>query len=328
MVRSGFSPPDQRRPELVAVKNFLQFIRWPNLLIMALTMAMVRYCLLRPMLAVNDITLQQGELSFWLLVLSVVLIAAAGNMINDYHDVEADQVNKGNKTMVGKVYSEETVMNLYMAFNGLAFVIAFYIAWEVDMWNLMLVQVLAAGLLWFYSSAFKSMPVIGNLVVALLSALVPLLTGVYEYIHEARNLEVFWFNFDFVWGYTLFAFLLTWIREMIKDMEDYKGDLSAGYNTLPILAGIPFTKVFTTLVLGATMVAIGMLMRLQQEAGDAISATYFALLIELPLLILALITIQAKTPKSFHRASTLSKVIMLCGILYMLVIWHNLSYPI
>ncbi|MCB0397393.1 MAG: geranylgeranylglycerol-phosphate geranylgeranyltransferase, partial [Flavobacteriales bacterium] len=303
----------------------LKLIRWPNLMIIAATMALIRYMLIAPMLAVNEIELQQGTLSFWLLVASTLFIAAAGNMINDYFDRDADAVNKPEKVVVGKRISEGAVMNIYLAFNVAGLLLAVYPALELDMLNLILVQLVVCGLLWFYSSTFKGTAIVGNLIVATLSGLIPLLAGMYEWMYEAKKLELYWFNFDFIWGYALFAFLLTWVREIVKDMEDYQGDLSAGLSTLPLIAGKGVARGMALILTIVIIICAGVVMKEQYRAADNTSFYYFLFLIQLPLTALFIMITRAKEQREYHRASSWSKWIMVLGLLYTIVIWYSLQ---
>lgn len=309
----------------VKLSDFLRLVRWPNLLIVAITMCLMRYGIMVPMLAVNDIGIQMPLIDFCVLVLSVILITAAGNVVNDYFDVETDNINRPEKVLADKVVSRNALLNIYLVLNFTGFLLAFFISWKLELWNLVIIHLLASGLLYFYSSEFKRMPVIGNVVVALLSGLVPFMAGLYEWIYEAKNLEKYWFNFDFIWGYAGFAFLISWIREIIKDMQDVKGDRASGQNTLPVVAGIAVARWMAIVLLLIMMLLLAWLMHIQYSAGDYLSFNYILIALQLPLTYLTIITFRADATGQFRTASLVCKAIMLLGIAYTGIILLSLS---
>ncbi|HKL02382.1 MAG TPA: UbiA family prenyltransferase, partial [Cryomorphaceae bacterium] len=140
------------------MKNFIQFIRLTrplNLAVIALTMWLMRYYVLRPVVEVNGYELQLNNLYFYLLVLSTVLIAAAGNVINDYFDQRTDRVNKPKHIIVGVHVKRRVAMLVHQLFNLFGLALAFFVAWKIGIWKLSIVSFFAAGSLWFYSVQFK-----------------------------------------------------------------------------------------------------------------------------------------------------------------------------
>ncbi len=131
-------------------------------------------------------------------------------------------------------------------------------------------------------------------------------------------------NFFFVKAYFAFAFLTTFSRELIKDMEDMAGDKSAGCKTFPIVAGIVPAKILAIVFTVTVMAAVGYLQYSQYESQDYISMIYFLVAVQLPSLWLVIKTARAKEKNDFHFASTLSKVVMVGGILSMLVFKYTL----
>ncbi len=229
---------------------FLNLIRFQNLLLIALVQYLIRYCLIAPMVHFSNLELQLSHFDFFLLCLSTVMIAAAGYIINDYFDTRIDSVNKPDKVIVGRSIKRRVAMGAHLVISFLAIAIAFYLARKVGMYKLGFIHVLSAGFLWFYSTDFKKQLLIGNLVVAMLAALVPLIVGLYEIpllIKKYREVLVetsanFNFIFYFVAAYSGFSFLSTFVREVVKDMEDFSGDKEFGRNTIPIALGIKTAK--------------------------------------------------------------------------------------
>ena len=175
---------------------------------------------------------QFSDLNFFLLVLTTVFLAAAGYIINDYFDTKTDLLNRPKTVIVGKHIKRRTVMTAHIILNLLAIVIGFYISWQINLWKLVYIYILVTGLLWFYSSSYQNMFLVGNVIVALLTALVPLMTVFYEipplnvkYFNVLMRLDDnFYKMFFWVAGFSAFAFITTLNREIIKDVEDFEGD--------------------------------------------------------------------------------------------------------
>ncbi len=304
---------------------FLKLIRTKNLLIIAFTQYMVRWCLLYPILKSKQLSLQLAEINFFLLVLSTVLIAAAGYIINDYFDVGIDRVNKPERMVIDKGIKRRVAMLYHTFFTVIAILIAIYVALRVGPIKLAAVHVLCAAGLWFYSTTFKRKFLIGNILISIFTALVPLIVGVYELIavreaytpiYSDLSLREEW---TYVLGISFFAFILTWIREIIKDMEDVEGDEKYGCKTMPIVLGIQTSKWITTLLALSTMVFLVYFATIKWSTSYLFSSLYIAILLELPLAYLIFRVLTAKHKKHFRTAGTIAKIIMLFGISYLFV---------
>ena len=243
------------------MKSFFKLIRWQNLVIVILTMTMMRYAVLKPLLGeipvfmINDrvgeaaMELQFSLIDFILLVTATVLIAAGGYVINDYFDVKTDIINRG-KAIVGSKISQSQAMTLHNVFNLVGIVLGFYISWQSGYTLLGAMFLMVSGLLYFYSASYKRQFLIGNIIVAFLTAMVPVLVAIYEWpavyrFYTINAVETPNLSFIFYWigGFAIFAFLTTLTREIIKDIEDYEGDAAFGRNTVPIVLGILTSKI-------------------------------------------------------------------------------------
>lgn len=230
--------------------HFLKLIRPINLLIIAVTMYSVRFFYLT--LAKLNIENNQlhEQIDFFLLVLSTVMIAAAGNIINDYFDVKADKINRPERLIISKHIKQRWAIISHWTLNGIAFMIAIYLSARYNTFWYVFVHLISINTLWFYSMYFKKKALIGNFLIALLTALVPILCGIHFYI--VGNLDNSTLNFDlnypswiyflaldgkFVYGMAFFAFVLNFAREIIKDIQDVSGDKVIHAKTLPILIG-------------------------------------------------------------------------------------------
>src|SRR3990172_8984115 len=209
---------------------FLKLIRLQNLLIIALTQYLMRLCIIRPMLQINGFELQFSGFNFFLLVLSTTMIAGAGYIINDYFDTKVDRRNDPSMVIVGKSIKRRVAMISHIIISTIAIAIGFFIAWRVGIIWLGYINAVCAGILWFYSTTYKHRPLLGNMIIAVLAALVPLIVGLYEIPLLNKEYSGTNFNHIFVWiaGFSFFAFLTTLIREIIKDLEDIEGDSDCG----------------------------------------------------------------------------------------------------
>ncbi|WP_234369107.1 geranylgeranylglycerol-phosphate geranylgeranyltransferase [Brumimicrobium mesophilum] len=201
--------------------------------------------------------------NFFLLVISTVMIAAAGNIINDYFDVRADRINRPERTIVMKHIKRRWAIVFHWVLNFLAFGIAIYLGLKLNTFWYVFIHLLSINFLWFYSMQLKRTLVIGNVVIALLTALVPVLVGIYyqdffrtTILDKAHPFSLNNYKFFPIYlslGLGLFAFLLNFTREIIKDMEDIKGDLVLKARTIPIVYGLKKSRNIAILFLLITM---------------------------------------------------------------------------
>ncbi|MDY6801568.1 MAG: geranylgeranylglycerol-phosphate geranylgeranyltransferase [Bacteroidota bacterium] len=305
--------------------NLLKLIRYKNLLIIVLTQYLMRWSIIKPLLQVNQFELQFSELNFFFLVLATVLITAAGYVINDYFDTKTDLVNRPEKVILGRKLNRRWAILLHIIFNTLGIGLGAYISFYIGMPLLTLVFLMITGILWFYSTTYKRQFLIGNVIVALLTALVPLMVLLFEIplLREKYGLLMIElkanFNYVILWvvAFSFYAFLLSLIREIIKDIEDFEGDNAYGRNTLPIVLGVMNTKiVIITFILLTQFSLIYVYFRFLK---DPITLIYLSIFLIIPLLLLLYKIFVAKEKKDYHFASNLSKAIMLAGILYALV---------
>jgi len=314
---------------------FLRLIRWQNLLIVALTMVLMRYAVIEPLLGKLNVvlshtgdqarmTLQSTIPDFILLVFATVCITAAGYVINDYFDIRTDLINKG-KVIVGTKIPRRQAMMWHNVFNVAGVSAGFYISWRVGYIWLGALFLVVSGLLYFYSASYKRQFLIGNIIVAVLTAMVPLLVVIYEwpaiyryYIVNAVSMPDFNFVFYWVGGFALFAFLTTLTREIIKDIEDFEGDLAYGRNTVPIVLGILSARIITV---SLVIITIALLyLTWFYFINDTITLVYVSAFIVLPLLCVVYSVVISKSKKRFHTASSIMKIVMLTGILYSVLV--------
>ncbi len=305
--------------------NFLRLIRYKNLLIIVLTQYLMRWSIIKPILEVYEFKLQFSELNFFFLVMATVFITAAGYVINDYFDTKTDLVNRPETVIIGRVLNRRWAILLHVIFNTIGIGLGAYISFYIGMPMLTLVFVFITGILWFYSTTYKRQFLIGNIIVAVLIALVPLMVILFEIplLNKEYGLLMKELRSDFthiiLWvsAFAIFAFLLTLIREIIKDVEDFEGDSAYGRKTMPIVLGVLNSKIVVITFILTTLFSL--LYINFRFLNDPITLIYFIVLLIIPLVFLVYKIIVAEDKKDYHRASNLSKLIMLAGILYALV---------
>jgi 4-hydroxybenzoate polyprenyltransferase len=266
--------------------------------------------------------------SMTLLILATVLIAAAGNVLNDYFDVKIDLINRPDKVIVGNLIPRQATMIYYQILTGLGILCGLYLAFIASSFTLCFIFIIVPGLLWFYSASYKRQFLTGNLIVAFMAALSILVVG----ITQLAFLEKVYGNLIFetpipslfygwIGGFALFAFLCTWIREIIKDIEDEIGDREMECRTMPIKWGIPKTKLFLYALIILTVAGLFIFNELFIHFDGSLTIRYIIFGLAIPFIVLIYMIFAAKTVADFHQASTLSKVIMLIGVLYSFVFY-------
>ncbi|MBE9517158.1 MAG: geranylgeranylglycerol-phosphate geranylgeranyltransferase, partial [Bacteroidetes bacterium] len=288
------------------IQSVFSLLRFPNLLIIAFTQYAMRYLLMEPLLPSDSFELQFGDFQFALLVFSTMLIAAAGYIINDYFDTRADLINKPTRVVVGVAISRKVAMILHLVLNIMGVGIGVYLAFYVGLPALSLVFMLSTGLLWFYSTNYKKQFLVGNLTVAFLTALVPLMVVLFEIPllnREYGEVMIRYdadFNYLFAWvsAFSFFAFITTLIREIIKDAEDFEGDNAYGMKTVPIVLGAFWTRLLVVMLIAVSIFTLLFLLFkyifFSVDPVDYISLVYFSIFLLLPLILLAIQVMAAR----------------------------------
>lgn len=283
------------KPVNFSLKGFLRLTRFQNLLIIGLTQYMTAIFLIGPQ---EQWWEYLTSIRLFLLASSTILIAAAGYIINDYYDVKIDYINKPDRVIVGRVLKRRVVMVAHTVFNVLGIGIGFFL-----MPKLGVINFLSAFGLWLYSNQLKRLPFIGNLSIAFLTGLSICVVAIYFQENELL-----------VYTYALFAFALTLVREIIKDMEDLKGDASFGCKTLPIIWGIHRTKILQYILLA---IFIFLLIIMAAEVDKMVLKNFFLLLI-IPVAYFIVRLARADSSKEFSFLSLYCKLIMLAGVVSMM----------
>ncbi len=313
------------------VTAFLRLIRWPNLVFIVVTQCLFYYCIALPIFHVHNSTPSLTELLFWHIVAASVFIAAAGYIINDYFDLNIDRINKPDKLVVEKIIKRRwtIIWHLVLSFAGILITIIVYL--HLPDWHTALVvalNLLCVIALWLYSTTYKRKLLVGNIIISLLTAWVILILYLvtlrswfmvkimYETKHNYELASAQLFKYAIL--YSGFAFIISLIREVIKDMEDMEGDAKYNCKTMPIVWGIPAAKVFTAVWIVVLTGALIVLQFYAMHLGWWWSVVYCVIAIIIPLIWILRNLYTAQVPKDYHQLSTAVKLVMLAGILSML----------
>ena len=316
------------------LRDIMRLVRWSNLLFLAALVYIMEKWVAVPILDRAAFGEQLPWYLLLLVILATVFIAAGGYVINDYFDVKIDRINRPDEVVVTRTVSKPAAMRLSVSLSAIGMVCGIAAACLLRSMTIGVLFVIVPGLLWFYSSSYKRLFLIGNVVVALLAALTPLLVAManvaqlqrlYSSILPYTTLE----QDLYAWlgGFALFAFLLTWIREIIKDMQDKMGDCEFECHSMPVVWGEKWTKVFVTGLVVLTLAVIGHLWYhvLPFPIGwMSLSTRYIVLGVVTPLLGTIWLLWAAKIPSDYKTCQQLVKFTMLLGMLYSFCILRGL----
>lgn len=277
-----------------SLSALLKIIRPVNLLIVAFAQLMTAHFLVETTGDGSSVLLDPN---LYLLILSTLILAASGYMINDYYDVKIDYVNKPQEVIVGKILKRRSVMFFHTVLNLLGIGLGMYISLKVGFINFV-----AAFLLWLYSNSLKRLPLVGNLTVAFLTGLAIWIIGFY-YQTSLLLISV----------YAIFSFFINLIREIIKDIEDRQGDRKHGSKTLPIILGFRNTKKVIFMIAGLFVLSISFVtVKLQNEW-----LFYYFGGLSLFFILFMYKIYMADRKAHFTQLSFLFKLLMLTGIISM-----------
>ena len=302
--------------------KYLKLIRYQNLLMLAFMQLVFRYLLLKQ----SYVDLALTDFNYILLVIATICIAAGGYVINNIMDQDTDEIAKPQNRVVGVSISETVAYNWYIGLTIVGVGIGFYLANVIYKPTFASMFILVATLLYMYATSFKQIPVLGNVVVALLLSTSIIIIGLFDILpaidmdNQFRMKEAF----GILTHYAIFAFIINLIREIVKDLEDMDGDYQSGINTLPIAIGIKKTKIIVGVL---TVISIALLAYyVNANFFELDYVVYYAMvLIVGPLIYFGVKLLNAATKKEFHHLSLVLKIILFFGILSVAVIVFNLK---
>lgn len=307
---------------------FFRLIRWPNLLLIALTQGLFYFCVTAHFVqpGFEELIAEKSSL-FFFLAASLLLIAAAGYVINDYFDFNIDLINRPGRVLVNKFIRRRWAMFFHVIMSLAGLCLSIYAAWKSRNEWIALGNALCILMLVFYSSTFKRKLLLGNLMVSLLIAWSVLVVYLFAggSVSDYRGFRLTDPAFDMpklflmAMAYSGFAFIVTLLREVVKDLEDMEGDARYGCKTIPIVWGVPAAKIFCAVWISVLLASLAVIALYALQSGWWPAALYVAAAVMMPLLLLLGKLQGAKGPDDYHRISGRIKGIMLAGILSMIL---------
>jgi 4-hydroxybenzoate polyprenyltransferase len=308
-------------------KSYLRLIRPVNLLIMACMLLLVRDAIFLPVFRQNGLEGLMPGWQFLLLVIATLFIGAGGYVVNDVLDIELDKINKPGKQVIGRQVSEETGNKLHFNLTAIGIVFGLIFSYLSGNVFLAILFVIIPTALFYYSYKYKYMPLVGNLVVALLAAVTVMIYWLFEFYHLKKNPDLFIdasLSFSvlnrFVLAFAFFAFITTFIREIAKDAQDIEGDQRFGCRTLPVILGYRKTGYLLLFLVLITIGSVAWYQTVLFKSGYQWMA-YFLSITQLLLIYSGVRSVMATEKAAFGKLSTLFKMIMVSGMLSLVFIW-------
>ena len=287
------------------LKNLLKIIRWPNLIILAGIQILIFFRLIGASGSVMD------PVDLTLMILITILLGAGGYIINDYYDTDIDRINKPEKWIAGNLWNLRTVRIIYVVIVLLGFILSVWLAARLGLVRYLFIYPVAVTGLWLYSYALKCRPIIGNLWVSLFCAGVIGIVALPDILLENKG-----HIREELWLYMIFAFISTWLREVVKDIEDMDGDAKANCTTAIVRFGLKPAKIMV-IIIGLMLIGALLLWESRQENQW----------VNLILTVLQGFTagsmafvVWAKNKNYYHYASTIIKFVMVGGTLILFLL--------
>jgi len=283
-----------RKQKHVLLKFFSMFsvVRGYNILAVVVAQYLASIYILAHHIPVKEVVL---DLYLMLLILASSATIAGGYIINNFYDSEKDLINRPQKSMLDRLVSQNTKLSLYFVLNFIAVIIASSVSFRAVIFFSIYIFAI-----WFYSHKLKKMPFIGNLTSAILT------------ITPFFIIFIYYKNFEHViFVHAMFLFLMISMRELTKDLENIKGDLANGYQTIPIVYGEKSSKIMLTILGVLTLIPVVLLICRFQVGKMA----YFFYLSILLLIVFQFLLWKSNSKSQYIVLHNILKFIILAGIL-------------
>ena len=313
-----------------SIIGFFRLIRVLNLFFIFLTQFLFYYCIIVPQHSILSFSEPRlNSYNFFLLVAASLLIAAAGYIINDYFDINIDRVNKPKRIVVDNVISRRWAMFFHFLFSLIGLALTALVAKSLNNGLLFVLNLISVIMLWFYSTIFKRKLLIGNIIISFLSAWVVMVLYVCELQIDlngilARPNQSMLKLYQLAVVYAGFAFIVSLVREIVKDMEDIEGDRKYFCQTMPIVWGTPASKIFVSVWMVVLAAMLFFMMGYALLKNYLILSGYVFLFLIIPLVDIILKLFRSSQPKDFKQLSSRIKLFMLLGILSMIVYFYHI----
>ena len=309
--------------------NFLKVIRYQNLLYIAFIQLVMQKVVIAPILQTFGFQTSIDNSLLFLLISSTVLIAAGGYVLNDYFDIKIDAINRPEKQLVGIKIQRHNAMLMHQIMSGLGISCGLILAFFTRSFTFGFIYIVIPGLLWFYSASYKRQFIVGNIVISFITSITVLIVGICQLsILENEYGKLIYETaiprqiYGWIGGFSLFAFLCTWIREIIKDIEDEKGDRELECHTMPVVWGISRTKWFLYGLIIVTICGLVIANSIFIHFEGTLTLRYIIFGLAIPFIVLTYLLYMAKERIDYNQASTLLKIIMLIGVSYGFIFYY------
>jgi 4-hydroxybenzoate polyprenyltransferase len=308
---------------------FFRLIRYPNLFFIALTQLLFYFCIVTPSFQALGLSDPMGVKGLMILIAASIFIAAAGYIINDYFDLNIDRVNKPQKLVVDQVIKRRWAILWHLGFSFTGLILSAILSRQISNPLPLIFNFITVLLLWFYYTTFKKQVLVGNIIISLLTGWVVLVifvsvNPVVLQRPDSDGFRVLSRIYKFAVLYGGYAFIISLVREVVKDMEDMEGDAKYGCRTMPIVWGLPASKLFVSVWLIVLICSMVILQIYALQLHWWWSALYSAIFIIVPMVMILKRLFPAVSPLEYHQLSTLIKMVMMTGILSMLFIkWYS-----
>lgn len=298
-----------RKNKLILLKlaSLFSVVRGYNIVIIVLAQYLASLYIFAPDYAIHEV-LFDPQLFF--IVLASTLSIASGYIINNFYDAEKDLINRPQKTILENYVSQKTKLSAYFILNFLAVILSSAVSFRAVLFFSVFIF-----FLWLYSHKLKKIPLVGNITAATL-AIIPFF-GIFIYYK----------NFDLIiFVHATYLFLILLMRELVKDLENLRGDFAQNYKTIPVVYGNKITKIVITIVFLLTLIPTFILLSEKMEIGYM----YYFFLLSFILLIVFLISLwNSKSKLHYTLLHNLLRLIILLGVFSILLIdlnllWHRI----
>lgn len=314
------------------VRSFFNLIRWKNLLITGGLILILKLVVFQAAIraTITMSTAQFSILQTTVLILSLMFLAAAGYIINDIYDVKTDLINKPNKVVIDVSISKKSATTLFYICNVIGIGLGIFLGFQMGNYKIGLLHAVVAMIFWIYSVYLKGTTLIGNIIIAFASSTVPLIYFGFEgyaYIGKYGDILAETYGsyiggpneilFYYCLILSVFAFILSLAREIVKDIEDREGDFATGAKTLPIAFGDTIAKRTAQLLVLSVIVLVIWLLHFELTEASFINLfflVYCYSTIVLPSIYLIILLNKALLKEDYSSASLILKFIMVSGI--------------
>lgn len=305
-----------------------RLVRWQNLLIIAAIFYFTRHFIIEPLYQFEKLNLTIDNTSFFFFVLGYLLLTAGGYAINDYYDIGIDEINRPNKVILRKYLPLSTGLYIYIILTVSGFIISAAVIFALDIHKLLFVLLIVTFLYWFYTTKYKREFLSGNLAVAFLAALAVGIVWLYEFFASVQKVNFPVLHIKSITivtlTYSAFAFILTLVREIVKDVTDMKGDAAFQCQTIPLRFGIAKTKRILIFILSGAIVLMIYILTVLMEK-KLMLLFYYSLFLLAFMIYIAYLILKARNDEDFKAISSALKVLFIAGVLSMQLFYMEIK---